>query len=231
MTIMRIRHIDQGVLDGFMLDVPNGMKGSYKDAFTSLTDCLKEMDMTTRSKTLLKSAERVLDSIRDGNSAFASAVNAANKDYSDQRNIERLFGETEHYFTTNTSITKVPFEKCYVSVPELSEVLDMVLDAESDMQPCPDCGGEGEIDGETCETCGGTGEVHDRLQDLEDTINTISDHPNVGDMSRPAIDNLAKIVRAWAFLFEKYSIIMNDVYRVNHNVMLNLQDIRKTAGM
>jgi hypothetical protein len=32
-------------------------------------------------------------------------------------------------------------------------------DAESDMQPCPDCGGEGEIDGETCETCGGTGEV------------------------------------------------------------------------
>ena len=211
MTIMRIRHIDQGVLDGFMLDVPNGMKGSYKDAFTSLTDCLKEMDMTTRSKTLLKSAERVLDSIRDGNSAFASAVNAANKDYSDQRNIERLFGETEHYFTTNTSITKVPFEKCYVSVPELSEVLDMVLDAESDMQA--------------------VASVHDRLQDLEDTINTISDHPNVGDMSRPAIDNLAKIVRAWAFLFEKYSIIMNDVYRVNHNVMLNLQDIRKTAGM
>ena len=29
----------------------------------------------------------------------------------------------------------------------------------------------------------------------------------------------------------EYSVIINDVYRVNHNVMLNLQDIRKTAGM
>ena len=32
-------------------------------------------------------------------------------------------------------------------------------DTEAEMQPCPDCGGEGEIDGETCETCGGTGEI------------------------------------------------------------------------
>jgi len=211
MSVHRIRNIDPGVLDGLMLDIPNGMKGSYKEAFTSLTNCLKEMDMTTRSKTLLKSAERVLDSIRDGNSAFASAVNAANKDYADQRNIERLFDETEHYFTTNTSLNKIQFEKCYVTVPELSDDIDMVLDAESELQA--------------------VASVHDRLQDLEDTVNTISNHPNVGDMSRPAIDNLSKIVRAWAFLFEKYSIVMNDVYRVNHNVMLNLQDIRKAAGM
>lgn len=211
MTVHRLRNADYTVIRNMNLDVPNGMKTSYPKAFASLTNCLKEMDMLTRSKVMLQSAERVLTSIREGNTAFASAVNDANRDYVNTKHIERLYFETEKHFTAQTSIRKATFEKCYGSIPEFSNFIDAVLGAETELQS--------------------VAAVNDRLKSLEDTINAIADHSNINDMSRPAIDTLAKIVRAWAFLFERYSIVVNDVYRVNHNVTLNLEDLRKQLNM
>ena len=69
--------------------------------------------------------------------------------------------------------------------------------------------------------------VNDRLKHLEQTIEYIGESENINDMSRSSVDSLAKIVRSWAFLFEKYSIIINDLYRVNHNLVYNLEDLRK----
>lgn len=209
-TVHRLRSVDFVTVRNMNLDVPNGMKTSYIKAFTSLTNCLKEMDMLTRSKAMCKAAERVLSSIREGNTAFSAAVNDANRDYANTKNVERLYFETEKHFTTQTSIRKATFEKCYNSVPEFSNLIDAVLDAETELQA--------------------VAAINDNLKSLESTIETIADHSNINDMSRPAIDTLSKIVRAWAFLFEKYSVVVNDVYRVNHNVTLNLEDIRKQVN-
>lgn len=206
-TVFRLRRIDIYKVKNVNLDIPNGMKSSYDKSLTSLLTCLKEMDMITRSKVLLSSAEKVLASLRDGSSAFASAINDASRDYANSKNVERLFFDTEKHFTTQTSLRKATYEKAFESVPGFNKVLDGMLDAEDEFKA--------------------VAIVHDRLKDIENTIETIAEHDNINDMNRNAIDTLSKIVRAWAFLFEKYSIVINDLYRVNHNLMMNLQDLRK----
>ena len=206
-SVFRIRRMDYYAIRNINLDIPNGMKTSYLKSVKSLLDCLNAMDMPTRSKVLYSSAEKILSSLRNGNAAFASAINDASRDYADSKNVERLFYETEKHFTTQTSIKKATYEKAFESLAGFNQVLDDVLDAEDNFTA--------------------VAMVNDRLKDLEQTIGYIGDSESINDMSRSSVDSLAKIVRSWAFLFEKYSIIINDLYRVNHNLVYNLEDLRK----
>jgi hypothetical protein len=66
-----------------------------------------------------------------------------------------------------------------------------------------------------------------RLESIESIVAGFIDHPNIAKLSKENLTTLGDIIKSMGFVFEKYSILMNDLFRINHNIALNLKQMAK----
>ena len=67
------------------------------------------------------------------------------------------------------------------------------------------------------------------MTEIEETVKEIADIVSTKDISRQQLDMLSKLARTWAVHFDRFATVINDVYRIDHNVTLDIVQIRKFA--
>lgn len=209
-TMIRMRRATE---DGFLLntevDVPTGMKGSYIEAIGSLLSSLTELNMPAR----IEQMKAVITSIQEtllSTSSFSSIVDAANRDFSNRKNIDIAFDKSNKFFTDGKNHVAT-FEKCHSSLAMMFSCIDTIIEKDVELV--------------------NVSRMYDKLMDIEDAVEMISESPSLERMSKNDLNTLNKVVTSWGYLFEKYSILINDLYRVNHCLFMNLKQVRKQLKM
>jgi hypothetical protein len=67
------------------------------------------------------------------------------------------------------------------------------------------------------------------MEEIEETVKEIAENIDGKDLTRQQLDMLSKIARAWGTHFDRFATVINDVYRIDHNVTLDIVQIRKYA--
>lgn len=153
--------------------------------------------------------ENILTNLRSSNNkVFNDAIRDAYARYTNTSRLNSLFNDTEKYMTTK----KVDMMKCSQAFPGkaagFSEILDMLLDkGNSYLQS--------------------VAAIHSRLEEVEELVKEIAEYANRVQLTRQQLDMLSKLARAWAVNFDRFATVINDVYRIDHNVTLDIVQIRK----
>lgn len=192
---------DRYRFEKMVLEHPEGMVGSYMQAADTLAKFFNELDMHALVAQMRSITNSVRKSLGRGSTEFISVVDSANRDFRDMKVIERAFEETSKVFTTkkNDSAT---FKVLYDTPQLLKKTVDKVSRMDVVLKS---------VAGIVAE-----------LETIENEIKNISNHPNIKELPKKHVELLSKMVFNWAVIFEKFSIVTNDLYRVNHNITINL---------
>ena len=141
-----------------------------------------------------------------GENTFNAIIDSANRDFANTKNVDIAFNKTEQAFTTSSS-AKATFRELYGTMEGLADTIDTMKEMEKDFQD--------------------VSLVAARLESIESTVAGFIDHPNIAKLSKENLTTLGDIIKSMGFVFEKYSILMNDLFRINHNIALNLKQMAK----
>ena len=183
------------------MEHPEGMAGSYLKAAEALEKFFNELDIRSLVDQMHTIAKSVKDALGKGSTEFISVVDSANREFRDIKAIERAFDATSKIFTTKKNDTAT-FKTLYETPQLLKTTIDKISDMDVVLKSV-------------------AGIVAD-LEDIEYEIKGIVHHPNIKELPKKHIELLSKMVFNWGIIFEKFSIVTNDLYRVNHNVTINL---------
>jgi hypothetical protein len=207
-TMQRLYRVQLMEVANVECDIPEGMNRSYPVTLTTELNFLKELDLLGRSDQMLKAADKILDSIRAQNSTFISTVKDTYREFANMSRINSLYGECEKCFTKGKVIATKPFVVVYKSSEEFTSVVKTLLK-----------------DGNTQLRAVAT--IFSRLEEIQEIVTEISHLVREEQIDRTQLDVLAKIARTWAEMFDKYAVVINDIYRIDHNVTLNVQSLRE----
>lgn len=196
-----------------MCDRPEGLITTYAKALDAIFAFLDELDLAAKSKQMLEAGNLLLDSVRSQNSTFTTTVSDVYREYGNLSKINSLYSKVETCFSSSRNEAgQVPYRKLYNSQREFTDVVKSLL-------------GKGNTH---LRSVAG---VFSRLEELEEVITELANTVNEVNLSRSQLDVLSKIARAWAEQFDKFAVVVNDIYRIDHNVTLNVQDLRKHLNM
>jgi hypothetical protein len=65
------------------------------------------------------------------------------------------------------------------------------------------------------------------MEETEEIVGEIAKLVDVKHIDHKQLDQLSKIARVWAYNFDKFGTVINDIYRIDHNVTLNIKQFRK----
>ena len=190
------------------VDVPEGMVSPYSKTLDVLFEFLDELNLNDVSKEILETSDTILSSLKAQNNTFNNIVKDVYNDYGNNAHIEAKFRNTERHMTTKRT-DKMLFKEAYPGgFEELKAVIDRLI------------------------TVGNThmqsvAAIHSRMEETEEVVNAIAKLVDVKAIGRPQLDQLSKISRAWAYNFDKFATVINDVYRIDHNVTSNIMQCRK----
>jgi hypothetical protein len=187
--------------------IPIGMKGRYVKALESLTEFLDVLDMNERTKHMVTVAEKILENIRSNNNPFNMVEDDYKTEFADMNKINLAFNKTTRFFTKSRE-TETTFGKVFDNMGEFKTVVNTLIDeCNSHLQ--------------------NVATIHSRLKETEEIVGEIVEKIDRKAITRQQLDLLSKIARTWAELFDKYALIINDVYRIDHNVTLDIVDLRE----
>lgn len=191
--------------------LPQDMKSRYFITQKALFECLNTMDMLGRSQKMLKAAEKILQSSRAVNSTFTGAVKDVYREFANMNQVNFAFQATEKCFQKGAK-DEVTFDQAFDNMGEFKTVVSGAIDeGNSHLQA--------------------VASVFSRMKEVEEIVTELSTNVQNAKVSRSDLDTLAKIARTWAELFDKYAVVVNDVYRIDHNLTLNVVDLRKHLQM
>lgn len=210
-TIHHLRHsgLDFDKCANLDVYVPQGMTSDYIKTTNAMFAYLDELNLYEMSKQMIEVCENILTNLRSSNNkVFNDAIRDAYARYTNTSRLNSLFNDTEKYMTTK----KVDMMKCSQAFPGkaagFSEILDMLLDkGNSYLQS--------------------VAAIHSRLEEVEELVKEIAEYANRVQLTRQQLDMLSKLARAWAVNFDRFATVINDVYRIDHNVTLDIVQIRK----
>lgn len=206
-TMQRIYHVQFMEVADVECEIPQGMNKTYLATLTAELNFLHELDLLGRSDQMLKAADKILDSVKAQNSTFISAVKDTYREFANVSRINSLYGECEKCFTKGKVIASKPYREVYKSPEEFTTVVKTLLK-----------------DGNTQLRAVAT--IFSRLEEIQEIVTELSHLVREEQINRTQLDTLSKIARTWAEMFDKYAVVINDIYRIDHNVTLNVQNIR-----
>lgn len=193
------------------LYIPQGMTSNYTKTLAAMLNYLDELNMLEMSKQMLEVTDNILTNLRASNSkVFGDTIRDVYAQYTNTTRLDQLFRETEKHMTTK----KVDTMKCKDAFPDrcagFKDVVDILTSAgNSHLQS--------------------VASIHSNMTEVEETVKEIAEIVSTKDISRQQLDMLSKIARTWAIHFDRFATVINDVYRIDHNVTLNIVQIRKFA--
>lgn len=190
------------------LYIPQGMVGNYDKTLTAMLNYLTELNMLDMSKQMLEVTDNILTNLRaSNNKVFGDTIRDVYARYVNTNRLDQLFKETEKYMTTK----KVDTMLCKDLFPRgagFKEVVDTLTSiGNSHLQS--------------------VASIHSRMTEVEETVKEIAEIVNTKEITRQQLDMLSKIARVWATHFDRFATVINDIYRIDHNVTLNIVQIRK----
>jgi hypothetical protein len=157
---------------------------------------------------MLEVTDNILTNLRaSNNKIFGDTIRDVYAQYVNTNRLDQLFKETEKHMTTK----KVDTMLCKDLFPRgagFKEVVDALTSVgNSHLQS--------------------VASIHSRMTEVEETVKEIAEIVNTKEITRQQLDMLSKIARVWATYFDRFATVINDVYRIDHNVTLNIVQIRK----
>lgn len=193
------------------LYVPQGMVSNYDKTLTSMLNYLSELNMLEMSKQMMEVTDNILTNIRASNSkVFGDVIRDVYAQYTNTTRLDQLFNETEKHMTTkkvDTMLCKDAFPGRGAGFKEVVDTLTSV--GNSHLQS--------------------VASIHSHMTEVEETVREIADNVNTKEISRQQLDMLSKIARTWAVHFDRFATVVNDVYRIDHNVTLDIVQMRNFA--
>ena len=186
---------------------PKGMHGTYKDALKIITDCLTELDMSKKSSMMVSKLDAIRADVKKKNTNFSSYVQSMNQSFK-PKYINDLFAKECKVFTTDRKDSDT-FNKLFSSMKDFEEI----------------CKGTMDLDSELRAVAG----VHSRLQDMENIALKIV--PMSEYLTAAQAEDIYKVVRTCAEIFDIYGTVVNDLQRVNHNLRILVEDLRDKLDM
>ena len=207
-SIRRVFHNYEGVYDHLEMEHPEGMKGDYNKAISSLEELFNVINISATSKRMKEIAKQLYNSVTINVGEFTSLVETSNREFDRvERDVNRAFDKTSAIFTDKRN-DNAKFKELYGSNRGFEDTVNRVIDLDDVMRSVAG--------------------VEDDLESLESTINDMVKyfrHNPDRVVNKNTLSTLSKLIRRWGFLFEKFSIGANDLYRVNHNICVNLMTL------
>ena len=208
LTMTRLYAIDNYERVRLMrVEHPKGMHGTYKDALKVITDCINELDMSKKSSMMVSKLDAIRADVKKKNTNFSSYVQALNQSFK-PKYINDLFAKECKVFTTDRKDSDT-FSKLFSSMKDFEDV----------------CKGTMDLDSELRSVAG----VHSRLQDMENIALKIV--PMSEYLTAAQAEDIYKVVRTCAEIFDIYGTVINDLQRVNHNLRILVEDLRNKLDM
>ena len=157
---------------------------------------------------ILAAADGVLTNLRSDNVTFSAVVDDLRSDFLNRNDTDAVFNTTSSNFGGGSRDDECLFQQQFKTVKEFQESVEAVADK-----------GNRYLQGVSA--------IHSRLEETEEIIDEICDvvkrRDTDANISRSQLDILSKAARAWAVLFDHYSVVINDVSRLDHNLTLDLK--------
>lgn len=205
-TYRRILKIDNNELIDFNLDIPKGMVGKYEDALNSIENTLGATQMLLISERMLSQLTDIYNDIVSGETEFTSQLLSSNSPVNlNIRSIEDALSKENKIFTNSRQITNT-FVNLYGNIEMLESVVKRTISFDDHFKQ--------------------VASIEERLTKTESILASMSDHPNTSKVSKETLNKMADVIKNMGFTYEAYSIAMSDLFRVNHNITLNLMKLK-----
>lgn len=204
-TWRRIASMDWNAIRLVEVDLPVGMKTTYMEAQDALFAYLDCLQMGTRAKNMETMVDDIFKDAVSGNTAFVSRVSSFNRSFLPSNHKQMLDKYMKH-FDNNLKNTQKPMEKLFSSTEEFKNVVDKAIDI-----------GDG-----ACREVAG---VKDRLDYIALKLDTMSSASI--ELSPAQTKDVVAMVRMFAESFTNYATAINDVNRINHNLVYVVTALRK----
>lgn len=198
-----------GVYRTLQVECPRGMQGMYRPAVTALLKYLNDLDMGARSKEICAMIERLVDDVHHNNLQVNTYVRQTHGSILPKKLEVDYITLGKKYFTSG-SRDKDTFEKLFDSVSDVKDIVDDVKNADSHLRE--------------------VATVHDRLMTINSAVNDmITNH--VDKIKAAQINDLVNLIRDIAFSFDRYSVVVNDLTRVGHNLVIDIRRMRDAVNL
>jgi hypothetical protein len=211
--VKRIYRLPYGDVSSVRIVTPQGMITPYPKTTLDSFACLDTLDMEEKSKNILAAADGILTNLHSDNSRFNAVVDDLRSDFLNRYDTDRAFDLTSKNFSDNSKDDEVLFQTQFKNMKEFQDTIELVSDKGNRYLQ-------------------GVSSIHSRLEETEEIVTEICDvikRKEVDvNVSRSQLDILSKAARAWAVLFDHYSVVINDVSRLDHNLTISVNRIIDT---
>lgn len=188
-------------------DIPRGMVGTYRSAYRALIDYIEELDMSKRAVQLEKLIDDMTKDALKSSPVSRYVTTVSNTLF--PKYLDKKFDELSNKHFTSSSRDSAMTEELFSNIEDITSLADDMVGADAHLR--------------------GVSSVHDRLMNINDKLNYLIKEGNDKVTAGQAKD-MADIVRAVARSFEIYSVVMNDLNRINHNFTLTISRLVEKAA-
>lgn len=191
------------------VECPRGMMGMYRPAVDALLKYLNGLAMGSRADQLKAMVKDIFDNVCRNTLQMSSYVRRTNGELLPRQLADDYATLGKKYFTSG-SRDRDDFEKLFDSVSDVYGMVETVKDADSHLRE--------------------VAVVHDRLMDINEIVNEMITNRS-DNISATQVKDLVSIIRAIAFSFDRYSVVVTDLSRVGHNLTLDLRRMRDAKNL
>lgn len=209
LTMQRIYALNFNEYRLTRIPYPEGMKGMYLPAISSLKAFLDELDLLKRTDQMIRTVAAIHGDLVRANPSFKAHVTDFHRIFVSSRH-EILFKATSQFFTTKKEVkTDDTFGARFSSMKDYETVVKMVIDLDAHLRS--------------------VSSVHSRMEELEAWINRIV---ALGSkIEKGHVSDLVKIATTLATVFDSYATVINDVNRISHNLVFVTSTLREAADL
>ena len=194
-------------LISFEIDIPQGMKGTYKNALDSIDSFLNNLGMLERVKRMKEISENILTTVKKANPSFSAHIYRGLQEFN-SANLFTEFNKIGKVFT-NSRNARAIYGDCFAHAAEYEAACKQCMDGDAYLR--------------------GVGSIHSYLEDVNDNFTSLL---NYASGLRPnELKDLSKIVRYFAETFDMYATVIQDRVRIDHNLTEVTKRVRKRLHM
>lgn len=209
LTMTRIYKLGYSELSELTLPTPKGMLGKYSDALKVIEKFLNDLDLSHKADQMLDLVTAIRDDLHKQNPNFTSHVRDANR-LMLADSVMKNFNDTGKIFSTKEREEDL-FKNLFNDPKDLEVTVKKCMDMDTHLRA--------------------VASIHDRVKDIEAIVESIGGELNNVQINKFQLDDLAKMVKMFANIFTAYATVINDLYRVNHNLTWCIKEIRKVKNM
>lgn len=201
-SLRSIYKIKPGILDHITFEHPCGMQGDYITALNTLENVFNALNMSDTASKIVEVIEKLQSQVYIGNGTFSAVLDTEGRNFAKlEKEINKAFDKASEVFTEKKN-DKAKLKDLYGTPADIETVVDKLIDMETHFQAVAG--------------------IYSKLEKIQDKVTDLNESVKRNEISAKEINMLYDLIRVWGFMFEKFSLNVNDLYRVNHNVYVNL---------